>query len=75
MSAPASRRQSVGGPIQRLEERHEDFLDGVFRFAGGIDAWLTDSIVLNAEVAYLGPVDDLSNLDLTILSTGLTYRF
>lgn len=49
--------------------------DVAFRFAGGLDLWLTDSLVMNLEAAYLAPVDNLSNLESTVLSTGLTYRF
>ncbi len=49
--------------------------DAAFRVGAGIDFWLNESLVLNAEAAYLTPADDLSNLDMTILSTGLTYRF
>lgn len=52
-----------------------DESDGTFRFAGGVDLWLTDHVVLNLEAAYLAPLDDLSNLDVTILSTGLTLRY
>lgn len=49
--------------------------DVAFRFGGGLDAWLSEDVVLNLEAAYLGPVDDLTNLEITILSIGLTYRF
>jgi hypothetical protein len=44
--------------------------DVVLRFAGGLDLWLTDSLVINLEAGYLAPVDNLSNLESTILSTG-----
>jgi hypothetical protein len=47
----------------------------VFRVAAGVDYWLTDSLVLNAEAAYLAPGDDLSILEMSVLSMGLTYRF
>lgn len=49
--------------------------DLALRFAAGLDLWLTKNLVLNAEAAYLSPADDLSNLEATLLSTGLTFRF
>ncbi len=72
----------VGGV--RFEQRNV-FNDGsrsraddssaAFRFGAGLDVWLNESIVLNGEAAYLFPVDDESDLETTILSIGLSYRF
>lgn len=72
----------VGGA--RFEQRNV-FNDGsrsradessaAFRFGGGLDLWLNESIVLNGEAAYFAPVDDDLDLEATILSIGLTYRF
>jgi hypothetical protein len=49
--------------------------EAAFRVGGGIDLWLTNYVVLNAEAGYLAPLNDLSNLDSTVLSIGLTFRF
>jgi len=72
----------VGGV--RFEQRNV-FNDGsrsraddssaAFRFGAGLDVWLNDSVVLNGEAAYLAPIDDDLDLEATILSIGLTYRF
>lgn len=49
--------------------------DAAFRFGGGLDIWLNAYAVLNLEAAYLAPLDDLSDLDSVLLSSGLTLRF
>ena len=49
--------------------------DGAFRFGAGLDIWLNAYAVLDLEAAYLAPLDDLSDLDSVLLSSGLTLRF
>ena len=45
------------------------------RFGGGIDAYVTRSIVLNVEASYLLPTGDLDDFPLVPLSGSIQYRF
>jgi len=47
----------------------------VFRMSGGIDLPVNDHLMVNFEAAYLIPDDDLSDLEIGVLSAGLTYVF
>jgi opacity protein-like surface antigen len=49
--------------------------DAVFRFFGGIDLPITQHVIINFEVGYLAPTDDLSDLSMTVMGGGLTYLF
>lgn len=57
---------------RRFQEQESD---AVFRFGAGVDLPLSERLTLNLEAAYLVPTDELSDLNVTELSTGLTYRF
>jgi opacity protein-like surface antigen len=49
--------------------------DAVFRFFGGVDLPLTQHVIVNLEVGYLAPTDDLSDFSMTVMGAGLTYLF
>ena len=42
---------------------------------GGVDSPLNEHLVVNLQVAYLVPGDDLSDLEMTVMGGGLTFRF
>lgn len=84
LDGPIQPFASIGFGGLRLEQktvfadgsrRRSGESDAAFRFGAGIDLWLGDHAVLNLEAAYLGPFDELSDLDMTLLSSGLTWRF
>ena len=56
----------------RLDSSDSEF---VFRMSGGIDLPVNDHLMLNFEAAYLIPDEDLSDLEIGMLSAGLTYVF
>jgi len=56
----------------RLHESDSEF---VFRMSGGIDLPVNEHLMVNVEAAYLIPGDDLSDLEIGMLSAGLTYVF
>jgi hypothetical protein len=45
------------------------------RFGGGLDFYLTESIVVSGEISYLMPTGKLDNLDYYSIGLGLQYRF
>jgi opacity protein-like surface antigen len=45
------------------------------RIGGGIDFYLTESIVMSAEASYLMPTGKLDNMDFYSIGLGLQYRF
>lgn len=58
-----------GGPID------SDANSIVFRFAGGLDYFISENFVLNVEAAYVEPGGDLDGLGFGSLSAGATFRF
>jgi opacity protein-like surface antigen len=54
-------------------EQHEVGFAG--RMGGGIDAYLTDNLLLNLETSYLLPAGDLSDYRMIPISLGMQYRF
>lgn len=49
--------------------------EAVVRFAGGVDVFVSENLVLNLEAAYASPGGDLEGIDLGTLGAGLTFRF
>jgi opacity protein-like surface antigen len=45
------------------------------RFGGGMDAYITEHIVVGPEFAYVLPTGSANDLDMLTVSLGLTYRF
>ena len=45
------------------------------RFGGGIDFYLTETILVSAEASYLMPTGKLDGLDYYSIGLGLQYRF
>ena len=54
------------------EERSTGF---AARFGGGVDMYVTEHIVLNAEIRYVLPTGDVKDLDMISLGWALQYRF
>jgi opacity protein-like surface antigen len=69
MHAEIDGTDANGAPFDRSET------DAVFRFAGGLDYFLSENLVLNLEAAYIAPGGDLSNIDYGSLGGGVTFRF
>jgi opacity protein-like surface antigen len=65
-------RESVLNGGAHFDASDSDFL---FRVFGGIDLPVNDHLMVNLEGAYLVPTDDLSDLDIGMVSAGLTYVF
>jgi opacity protein-like surface antigen len=53
----------------------EDGLGPVFRGGGGIDFYLTESIVVSVESTYVLPFEEVDELDYLSIGLGLQYRF
>ncbi|MCA9502319.1 MAG: porin family protein [Myxococcales bacterium] len=49
--------------------------DVVLRGGAGVDLIVNEHLAVNLEAAWLGPGDDLSNLEMALFGGGLTYRF
>ena len=52
-----------------------DETDMMWRFGGGIDAYITRNIVVYGEYSYNLPIDDLEDFQYHAISAGLQYRF
>lgn len=53
----------------------EDETDFTARFGGGIDIYMTRSILINGEIAYYLPSGDLDEFDFLTIMAGIQYRF
>lgn len=49
--------------------------DFALRFGAGMDAYVTEHIVLGPEIAYVLPTGDAQDLDMLTVSLGAAYRF
>jgi opacity protein-like surface antigen len=47
----------------------------MMRFGGGLDAYITENIVIGPEFAYLLPTGSANDLDMLTIALGLTFRF
>lgn len=55
--------------------RRDNQSDFLLRVGGGVDFPVNEHLVVNLEAAYLAPGDDLSDLEMTVMGGGLTFRF
>lgn len=53
----------------------DDETDVVIRPAAGLDFYVSETLVLNLEAAYVSPGGSLQDIDFVSFSTGLTFRF
>ena len=53
----------------------DDETDVVIRPAAGLDFYISETLVLNLEAAYVSPGGSLQDIDFATFSSGLTFRF
>ena len=70
MTADLNIKNSSGFRV--AEERFTGF---AARFGGGVDLYITEHIVVNAEIRYVLPTGDVKDLDMISLGWALQYRF
>jgi len=59
------------GPVAQSR----DYTDFVLRLGGGVDAYVTDHVVVNIGASYLLPAGEVSGADLYTVGVGVEYRF
>jgi opacity protein-like surface antigen len=69
-------RDALGGTLPGSAPQGSDIeIEFAARFGGGLDFYITQSIVASAEVSYVMPTGKLDNLDYYSFGLGLQYRF
>jgi len=63
---------AIPGPAPQASDRTVKL---AMRFGGGLDFYITENVLANAEISYLMPTGKLDDLDYYSIGVGLQYRF
>ena len=76
MRMESKTRDASGGAIMGFApQARERYVRAAARFGGGLDVYITEKILVNAEGSYLMPTGKLDGMDYYAFNIGLQYRF
>jgi opacity protein-like surface antigen len=76
MRMESKTRDASGGAIPGSAPQASDrTIKLAMRFGGGLDFYITENVLANAEISYLMPTGKLEGLDYYTFGLGLQYRF